>query len=206
MWPQDEHSSGKVAVSYCKLSNLPQFTFGDVEPASARRPLPAGSARVARTVAERLRTDARHVPDRNMVYCVGCAHKANGYGSASGILGPDDEAVSWMHHKFITVLSTLGLASSKVVESRAIPRSVSGRSRGSSTGSRDADADEVEALEGSTAPASKQAAGPSMTTVWPSLSLLLGGQSSADDAASLTPPTQAVWFALCDTCWSFVQP
>lgn len=221
---QADHSTPRVEVGFCPLSNLPQFQYGDFDDTRA---VPERRQRsdtgVPMDVVAQLRSNSRRIPDRNMVYCIGCAHKASVYGAASpsSEVGVDSGEKSWMHERFMNVLSSLGLAGSgKGTEASEIeiPRVSSGRSRLSSTGSRDGDADELEVLEGAVAshrhtfrhPSSTAKGGvasvSAMTMVWPTLTLLLGASAVTSEPSSPEgPAVQQVWFALCDNCWQYLR-
>jgi hypothetical protein len=229
---QMDHSTPRVEIGFCPLSNLPQFQYGDFEESRSSlgdRRLQS-DRNVPLDVVAQLRASPRRIPDRNMVYCIGCAHKASVYGAASpsSDAGVDAGEKSWMHERFMNVLSSLGFgsgATSKEIPEGDIPRAPSGRSRFSSTGSHDVDADEVEALEGVVAqrhslrPRGVASAGSSfavakggaapvsaMTMVWPALSLLLGGSPASSEPSSPEgPAVQRIWFALCDNCWQYLR-
>lgn len=188
---QREHSSPRVSVGYCRLSHLPQYVPATGGAPTAGLPTPAFAAD--------LRMEPGRAPQRSMVYCVGCAYKANGGGL--GEAAPA-EGVSWMQAKFASVLSTLGLGGGEdEAQSAIIARAASGRGP---AGGADADEAEVMAAVGAVRrPAAPQPA--PMTMVWPALSLLLGGAAAADPPTD-EPAVQSVWFALCDTCWGYLRP
>lgn len=206
-----------VSVGFCRLSNSPQLRRSEASSGTAH----AATDAIPPEVIVTLRTDDRRAPDRNMVYCVGCAHKARSRATrtVTAARAVETEAAghdrSWMQERFLSVLSTLGLAAAEEETEIEpdIPRTVSGRSRLSSTGSRDEYNDEAEVLEALAGPARTQTRGgtapaSAMTMVWPALTLLLGVPTDEADSplsAPGSPAQQHVWFALCDACWTYLR-